>query len=586
MRTLYDILKILPTASQEAIETAYQVLAGELLLKMDDGLSLTSQEMKRLRELKGAYSTLSDPEKREKYDRRTGIRSPLPETGLPQAHPTTSWGAGTEDQKPGQDRPLDHESQGSSEARETDPLYQEAIERFLAGDVITASRLFKELEEKLPGEPGPLEMLALCARLSGDQDGAMEFYRRLTQDHSDRLDNFIFLAEIMLEEGLQDEPLDLLEDLAARCEALAALLYGDILAARREEKRENQDDDTDRDSEDESDSDQIPPIPQNPDDPDSGDDREGDEDQDGPRTVVFTTQELEKLSRIPLHDILRILGLSYHLLGDTDAAAECLVEALDYASDTQERVSILSSLMEVYHDAGWIHGVLGAAVELLELEPDNPTPCYGVAVTLFNHNILGPAMTWLKNALKLDPEFEGAKDLMDAINQEMEALPRNGKTLEERIFTSQAQELRRGTVVWFDPVEGAGMAMDGKGRKIFIHYLSLMADSAVPSSGKTVEFAVTRHEGQEVAVGMRVLVAGQDSPDDTVIGQVQSIDLARGFAVVKAGNREILVLHSRLESGSVAVLRPGMRVKCAFVTTSSLADKPLLMATSITPHEA
>ncbi|PKK88444.1 MAG: hypothetical protein CVV64_18770 [Candidatus Wallbacteria bacterium HGW-Wallbacteria-1] len=660
MRSLYDILKVLPTASDEAIKTAFHVLAGDLLDKAEANIKLTAKEIKTLRELKGAFTTLSDPEKRRLYDKRTGIATRKGDSGIPHGHPTNSWdNNGTiksDESADTQIKGITPENNSDIPTEEiglgNDPLYQEAIEVFLAGDLITALKLFREVEKKYPDQPGPTEMRALCARISGDQEKAMELYQRLTRNFPDRIDNTIFLAEIYLEEEMQDQALDLLENLATICEAILAIMHADYLQQRAaSETSETEDDTDDPDNPDNSDNsdnsndsgirnnpypsadskgsegsegsegsagndgaaeypvtgvnsgdgnlmndditvddgnlmnDDITLDDEDPSDSSSDEDKSEDFDNQDGETITFDLSDLQRYSAIPLYDLLRVLGLAYHLLGDTDAAAECLVEALELAGDVQERISILTSLMEIYHDAGWIHGVLGAAAELLELEPDNPTPCYGVAVTLFSHNILGPALTWVNNAMKLDPEMEGGDDLKEAIQQEIAALPEPGKTLEEKIFTSEAQSLRRGTVVWFDPVEGAGMAMDGKGRKIFIHYLSIMADSAVPTSGKTVEFAVTRHEGQEVAVGLRVMSVSSHSPDDTVIGVVQSVDLARGFSIVKAGTREILVLHSKLHSGSAGLLRSGMKVKCSFVTTSSLADKPLLMATSIIPHE-
>ena len=63
MSTLYDLFKVNENASQEEIKKAFERIIKELsILQQDD------ETINRVRRLKIAYSILSNPEKRKKYD--------------------------------------------------------------------------------------------------------------------------------------------------------------------------------------------------------------------------------------------------------------------------------------------------------------------------------------------------------------------------------------------------------------------------------------------------------------------------------------------------------------------------------------
>ena len=66
MNELYQILKIRPNASQEEIHRSFRRLAKETHPDLNGN---DDKKIKRFKEIKDAYDTLSDPEKRAHYDK-------------------------------------------------------------------------------------------------------------------------------------------------------------------------------------------------------------------------------------------------------------------------------------------------------------------------------------------------------------------------------------------------------------------------------------------------------------------------------------------------------------------------------------
>jgi hypothetical protein len=72
-KTAYQVLQLDPAAEQEVVDAAYKRLA----LKYHPDTSKAPDASDRMRELIEAHSVLTDPGKRERYDRSIGIRRPV-----------------------------------------------------------------------------------------------------------------------------------------------------------------------------------------------------------------------------------------------------------------------------------------------------------------------------------------------------------------------------------------------------------------------------------------------------------------------------------------------------------------------------
>jgi hypothetical protein len=72
-RTAYQVLQVDPAAEQEVVEAAFKRLA----LKYHPDTSKSPDASERMRELLEAHGLLTDPNKRERYDRSIGIRRPV-----------------------------------------------------------------------------------------------------------------------------------------------------------------------------------------------------------------------------------------------------------------------------------------------------------------------------------------------------------------------------------------------------------------------------------------------------------------------------------------------------------------------------
>lgn len=72
-KTAYQVLQVDPAAEQEVVEAAYKRLA----MKYHPDTSKASDASERMRELIEAHTILTDPNKRERYDRSIGIRRPV-----------------------------------------------------------------------------------------------------------------------------------------------------------------------------------------------------------------------------------------------------------------------------------------------------------------------------------------------------------------------------------------------------------------------------------------------------------------------------------------------------------------------------
>ena len=64
MRTLYDILHLLPDASDKQIQSAYRVLASEL----HPDVNGSADAAERFKEVQSAYDVLGNQEARRAYD--------------------------------------------------------------------------------------------------------------------------------------------------------------------------------------------------------------------------------------------------------------------------------------------------------------------------------------------------------------------------------------------------------------------------------------------------------------------------------------------------------------------------------------
>ncbi len=62
----YEVLGLLPTATQEEIKRAYRMIAART---HPDRVGEEENSSRRFKEATSAYEVLSDPEKREAYDR-------------------------------------------------------------------------------------------------------------------------------------------------------------------------------------------------------------------------------------------------------------------------------------------------------------------------------------------------------------------------------------------------------------------------------------------------------------------------------------------------------------------------------------
>jgi L-fucose mutarotase/ribose pyranase (RbsD/FucU family)/DNA-directed RNA polymerase subunit RPC12/RpoP len=72
-KTAYQVLQVDPAAEQEVVEAAFKRLA----LKYHPDTSKEPDASERMREIIEAHSILTDPAKRERYDRSIGIRRPV-----------------------------------------------------------------------------------------------------------------------------------------------------------------------------------------------------------------------------------------------------------------------------------------------------------------------------------------------------------------------------------------------------------------------------------------------------------------------------------------------------------------------------
>lgn len=72
MTSLYDILQVSPAASDALIRTAYRFLAQQVHPDKNGGDPVAAD---RMRLVNHAYSILSDPAQRARYDRACGLRA-------------------------------------------------------------------------------------------------------------------------------------------------------------------------------------------------------------------------------------------------------------------------------------------------------------------------------------------------------------------------------------------------------------------------------------------------------------------------------------------------------------------------------
>jgi curved DNA-binding protein CbpA len=90
-RTYYDVLFVSPRADRELITVVYRHLAKRHHPDRDPSPAAAA----RMAELNEAYATLSDPEKRARYDARVGLRPVEPLVAPPggDGRPTRAGGA-------------------------------------------------------------------------------------------------------------------------------------------------------------------------------------------------------------------------------------------------------------------------------------------------------------------------------------------------------------------------------------------------------------------------------------------------------------------------------------------------------------
>ena len=73
-RTFYDVLFVTPRADRELLSVVYRHLAKRYHPDRD----ASPEAATRMLELNEAYAVLSDPDKRARYDRQTGLHSNVP----------------------------------------------------------------------------------------------------------------------------------------------------------------------------------------------------------------------------------------------------------------------------------------------------------------------------------------------------------------------------------------------------------------------------------------------------------------------------------------------------------------------------
>ena len=90
-RTFYDVLFVTPRADRELISAVYRHLAKRYHPDRDPSPAAAA----RMAELNEAYATLSDPQKRARYDVQAGLRRTEPAVAAPggDGRPTRAGGA-------------------------------------------------------------------------------------------------------------------------------------------------------------------------------------------------------------------------------------------------------------------------------------------------------------------------------------------------------------------------------------------------------------------------------------------------------------------------------------------------------------
>ncbi|HTM46409.1 MAG TPA: J domain-containing protein [Polyangiaceae bacterium] len=89
--THYDVLGVTPDAPQQAIKAAYLKLVAQYHPDRHQGNPLEDLARQRLVRINEAYQTLSDPQRRNLYDRNRAHPSPGPMGGEPNWSPRSGF---------------------------------------------------------------------------------------------------------------------------------------------------------------------------------------------------------------------------------------------------------------------------------------------------------------------------------------------------------------------------------------------------------------------------------------------------------------------------------------------------------------
>lgn len=272
-------------------------------------------------------------------------------------------------------------------------------------------------------------------------------------------------------------------------------------------------------------------------------------------------------------DDLMALGDAYYLLGEAEAAADVLTEALEGVRDDDGRLEILERLAEVFYEGGFLRDCLETCGKVLELSPSSAEANLILGLTYYNCNLLGPASRHLRKSRAIDR----SQDEIDLVLEEISKAraEAKGRTLEERIYFSRAVKRHLGMIKWFDDQEGSGVISGPGGEPVVLHYLSMLGEPDVISEGDAVSYGILKFNGEKIAVAVRKenpLAPGDASqalstgtlssePVSRLLGRVADPPGGGGYTEIEFDSGRAVLLHSGADSGLVEKLKPGVRVE-------------------------
>lgn len=233
------------------------------------------------------------------------------------------------------------------------------------------------------------------------------------------------------------------------------------------------------------------------------------------------------------------------------------------------------SLGAVYYEVELYEEAEKHLLASLRISPGDASALLFLGLVYFKQRLLKMAIQTIQDSLKINPDQPEAVGLINQIKQIRSEI---GKTVEEITYDPAPDAYVEGTVKWYNPESGIGIATCEQYPEVLLHYTAINPKEepelkrAVP-----IKFGVVKDKMSPVAVNVELLE--QPTASDVTPGKIEKYDLNKQVGTILTyDNNQIYFEFSVLSKEVLDNITKGLDVLVESSPITGLHDEQIQKA--------